>query len=259
MTVAMVWVFFLSRLLISFSTNISLKYDNKKKLSVFIAAILGFIYLLITGMPVSAVRAFLMVLLFLVAVLFDKFSISLHPVAVAAFIIMLIMPEQILFPSFQLSFAAVIGLIGLYEFYEQKFKKNRTKDFGFIKRQFILFTTILGTTFFTSITTAPFGILHFGAFQNFGIISNMIGVPAVSILVLPFAFLSILFMPLGLEKPFLWVAEQGAFIIKKTSDYVSNLPSSVSYFADIPNYFIIFIVIGFFIFFIFKTKIRGLA
>lgn len=255
MSVAMVWVFFLARLLFSFSARISLKYDTKK-LSVFIAAILGFLYLLITGMPVSAVRAFLMVLLFLIAVLFDKFSISLHPVAVAAFIVMLIMPEQILFPSFQLSFAAVIGLIGLYEFYEQKFKKNKTKDSGFIKRQLLAFIAIIGTTLFTSITTAPFGILHFGAFQNFGIVSNMIGVPAVSILVLPFSFLAILFMPLGLEKPFLWVAEQGAIIIKKTSEYVSSLPNSVTYFADIPNNFITFVVIGFFIFFIFKSKFR---
>ena len=255
MSVAMVWLFFLSRSLFSLWPRVALNYDTKK-ISVFICIVLGFIYLLVTGMPISAVRAFLMVLLFFIAVLFDRFSISLHPVAFAAQVILIVAPEQVLMPGFQLSFAAVIGLIGMCEMYDRYIKKNLSKDRGFIKKWLFVFFGVITTTIFTSLTTAPFGILHFGTFQNYGVFSNMIGVPVVSTLVLPFAFISIIAMPLGIEKPFLQVAEFGARIIRDTSAFISNKEGSVTYMADLPNGFIAFVVIGFLILFIFRTRIR---
>lgn len=258
MSVAMVWIFFIARYALSFSQRLALQYDIKK-ISCIIALFFGLAYLLVTGMPVSAVRAFLMVLLFFIAVFFDRFSISLHPVAFAALVILVLRPENVISPGFQLSFAAVIGLIGMYEAYERYFKKDLNVDRGFVKKWLLAFAGITTSTLFTSITTAPFGIMHFGTFQNYGVFANMIGVPVVSIIVLPFSFLSILAMPLGIEKPFLMVAEWGANVIKNLSAFISAKQDSVTYAADIPGNFIYYVVAGFLIFFIFKTRIRFLG
>jgi competence protein ComEC len=255
MSVAMVWLFMLSRSLLALWPRLALQHDVKK-ISVFVAVFFGFLYLLVTGMPISAVRAFLMVLLFFIAVLFDRFSISLHPVAFAAMAIMIFAPEQILYPSFQLSFAAVIGLIGMYEIYERHLKSDTKSDRSFVTKWLYIFAGIVVSTFFTSMTTAPFGIMHFGKFQNYGIVANMIGVPVVSVLVLPFSFLSIAAMPLGIEKPFLAVAEFGSKIIRDTSYFVGGKEQSVSYMADIPSSFIIYVVAGFLWLFIFNGRIR---
>ncbi len=258
MSVAMVWIFFLARTLLSFSQRLTLQHDIKK-ISCFIAIGFGFAYLLVTGMPVSAVRAFLMVLLFFIGIFFDRFSISLHPVAFAAMVILILRPENVVSPGFQLSFAAVIGLIGMYEVYERYFKRDLNIDRGFVKKWLLTFAGVITSTLFTSITTAPFGIMHFGTFQNYGVFSNMIGVPIASIIVLPFAFLSIVAMPLGIEKPFLWVAAWGAGVIKNLSAFISAKADSVTYTADIPGSFIYYVVAGFLIFFIFKTRIRFLG
>ncbi len=255
MSVAMLWVLLMARFALAAFPALALRYDTKK-ISCVVAIFFGIAYLLVTGMPVSAVRAFLMVLLFFIAVLSDRFSISLHPVAFAAMVILVIRPENIISPGFQLSFAAVIVLIGIYEIYEQYLKRERSRDSGFIRRWLMAFAGITVSTFFIGLVTAPFGILHFGTFQNYGVFANMVGIPAASGVVLPFAFLSIAAMPLGLEKPFLIVASIGAEVIKTISIYIGSKPGSISYTADIPQGFIYFVTAGFLIFFMFKTKLR---
>ncbi len=258
MSVAMVWMFFLARSILAFFPRIALQYDTKK-LSCIVAFTFGTLYLLITGMPVSAVRAFIMVLLFFAGILSDRPSISLHSVGFAALCILIITPENLVSPSFQLSFAAVIGLIGMYEIYENYIRRYFTFEPNFIMKMLLLLLGIMFTTICTSITTAPFGILHFGTFSNYGVIANMIGVPAASIIVLPFAFLALAAMPFGVAAPFLKVSAFGARIIRDFSFFVSNRPGSVSYFADIPPDFIIYIIAGFLILFIFRTWIRFLG
>ena len=71
----------------------------------------GLFYLVISGMPVSAVRAFLMLALFMLAIMMAKRGVTLHNVALAAIIILLIDPQQLTQPAFQMSFAAVFALV----------------------------------------------------------------------------------------------------------------------------------------------------
>jgi len=254
-TAVTIWCFFMVRSLFSFFPGIALTHDTKK-LSCVVAIFLGFIYLMVTGMPISALRAFLMTLLFFLAIIFDRFSFSLHSVAVAALAIMLVMPEQILFPSLQLSFAAVIGLIGFYGLYQEYFKKDRTYDRGIIEKIFFVFIATLATTIAASFATIPLIVFHFGTIQNYTILANMICVPIVELLLLPFAFLAIIAMPLGLEWLPLKLAELGAIVLRDVSYYVSEKKDSVTHFASLPNYFLWLVIGGFLILFIFKTRIR---
>ena len=71
-------------------------------------------YSLVAGMPVSLVRAALMLSIFTVISLMQYGTDPLHPLALSAIIILLIVPTDLLSISFQLSFAAVFFLTALW-------------------------------------------------------------------------------------------------------------------------------------------------
>src|SRR6185503_4919915 len=72
-------------------------------------------YLIISGAATPATRAYIMLTVMLVAILFDRPAISMRSVGLAATIILLLRPESILEPGFQMSFAAVVGLVAVAE------------------------------------------------------------------------------------------------------------------------------------------------
>lgn len=78
-------------------------------------------YVLVAGMPVSLVRAALM-LSVLTAMLFMQYDTDpLHPLALSAIIILLVAPTDLLSISFQLSFSAVFFLLALWRPIEDRF------------------------------------------------------------------------------------------------------------------------------------------
>lgn len=71
-------------------------------------------YTLIAGMPISLVRAALMLSIFTILSLMQYETDHLHPLALSAIIILLIAPTELLSVSFQLSFAAVFFILVLW-------------------------------------------------------------------------------------------------------------------------------------------------
>lgn len=71
-------------------------------------------YATITGLQPPAVRALIMVLVFVAAVLFDRQWCSLNNLAIAALLILALDPTSLLGASFQLSFAATAAIILAY-------------------------------------------------------------------------------------------------------------------------------------------------
>lgn len=80
-------------------------------------------YVLIAGMPVSLVRAALMLSVFTIISLMQYDTDPLHTLALSAIIILLIQPTDLLSISFQLSFAAVFFLLALWSPLEEKFPR----------------------------------------------------------------------------------------------------------------------------------------
>src|SRR5690606_41651833 len=81
-----------------------------KKIAAFGALLMATAYYLISGFAVSAERAYLMMAVMLIAVLFDRAAISLRNIALAALIMLAMAPSEIMGPSFQMSFAAAAAL-----------------------------------------------------------------------------------------------------------------------------------------------------
>ena len=68
-----------------------------------------------SGAPVSALRAFGMAMLVVLAILHDRMALTLRNVCLAAFAILAFNPMALFTASFQLSFAATAILVIWYE------------------------------------------------------------------------------------------------------------------------------------------------
>lgn len=79
-------------------------------------------YTLVAGMPVSLVRAALMLSLMTAFSLMEYDTDPLHPLALAAIIVLMISPRALLSVSFQLSFTAVFFILALWRPLSDKFQ-----------------------------------------------------------------------------------------------------------------------------------------
>lgn len=258
MSIACIWFFTIIRLIMACFPAFSLKYDTKKIASVM-ALGLGFFYLMITELPVSATRSFIMIALFLVAILIDRTNQPLRPIAMAGFGILLFQPESLVTPGFQMSFAAVICLIGVYQLIFKNFDQNHEGDRGFIKKFLFYFFGVIATTMIASIATSPYAIYHFGQIPKYSVISNLVAIPALTFITLPALFISVILMPFGAEGLTLWIAEFGVNIIKDIAIYVSGIEGNLISKPAFPSWFLWYSTISMLWLFAFRSKIRYIS
>jgi competence protein ComEC len=107
-------VFWLVRALLAAVPGLALRFPIKKWAAT-IALLAATFYLLLSGASVPTLRAWIMMSIFLIAVLLDRPAITMRNVALAALAILIVAPESLFEPSFEMSFAAVIGLVALYD------------------------------------------------------------------------------------------------------------------------------------------------
>lgn len=236
--------FFMVRAILALIPRIALNY-NIKKWSAFVALLFGFIYLLISGSPVSAQRAYIMVSLFLLAIMVDRMGSPMRPAIWAALIILILTPESLLTPSFQMSFAAAIALIAAYRAApwfsagEKKFIHG-----GKIKRIMIYIFSLIFSSIIAGAATTPFAIYHFGHYTQYGIISNAVAIPVTSVLIMPAGFLALLLMPVGLDGPAFWLMGEGIKFVVFWAEFVTSLPAAHFNVPSISDHALGIITIG---------------
>ncbi len=192
------FVFFAVRALLALHVGIATRYPIKKWAA--IAALLaGFAYLLLSGAPWSARRAFLMSALVFGAILLDRRVLSLRLVAVAAFLILTLSPEALFQSGFQMSFAAVTVLIGAYEYWRQRQEKLFSVRKGVFSRASGFMGGIGVTSLLAGLATAPFALFHFNRIAVFGLLGNLLAMPLVILLIMPLAVVGLALYPLGLD------------------------------------------------------------
>ena len=57
--------------------------------------------------------------------------------------------------------------------------------------------------------TAPYAAAHFNRVAHYGLVANLLAVPAMGMMVMPGAVILAILGPLGLEQPALWMIETG--------------------------------------------------
>ncbi len=195
------FVFASIRVLLALVPVIGLRVPAKK-IAALAALTVAAGYLALSGGNVATERAFVMVAVFLLAVVFDRRALSLRAVAVAAIVVLLLRPESLLSPGFQMSFAATAALVFVF---------GRLRDAGWIAGRGI-WRPVLAVCLSSAVAgaaTAPFAAAHFNQIAVLGLPANLLTVPLMGVLVMPAAVLAALMMPFGAEAPVLWLMGLG--------------------------------------------------
>lgn len=177
-------VIILSSIIFSLLLSIGLWRGQAFYITIFIVCI----YIFLTGLPPSGIRAGIMGGTYLLSQKIGRQSIGLRPIVLTCFIMLTINPLLLIYDiGFQLSFLAVIGLIYLSPVLEKlikliiKYKNKNNKVEGFIN--------IISTTFAAQIFTMPVMIYNFGNISLVSPITNLLVLPIVYWLMI-FGFLS---------------------------------------------------------------------
>lgn len=154
-------------------------------------------YLMLAGGPanIPAFRSTLMLLLIFGAVLAGRRALTMRNVAFAALVIVLIDPASIFRPSFQLSFAAVVALIGVYELP----RRQRDAQHGLLGRMGAAIWATAITSLVAGLATLLFSAYHFQQTAPLGVLANVIMLPILTFVIMPFGVISVFAMPLGLD------------------------------------------------------------
>jgi ComEC/Rec2-related protein len=242
-------IFFVSiRFLLSRSQYLALNYDLKK-IAAITSIIASFCYLKIADSPISAQRAFLVIMFFLISLLLEE---KIHPkriLMIAALILMVLNPYQIFNISFQLSFFAVLVLLNFV-------KKNSVEKENKLKRFFNYFLEIVKISIIIQFFTAPFLL---NSFQNFALtsfVANIAAIPLTSFIIMPLEFISLFLMPLSIEGVVIKLLNLPISWLISIAEITLKIPYSNIKTAFLPDFAVLIAAVGGMIFLLLESKFR---
>uniref|UniRef100_UPI0018CC5485 ComEC/Rec2 family competence protein n=1 Tax=Sandarakinorhabdus oryzae TaxID=2675220 RepID=UPI0018CC5485 len=197
-------------------------------------ALAGLGYTLLAGAQVPTVRAVIAASIVVVGMMLGRQALSLRLLAAAAFAILAVRPEALLGASFQMSFAAVIGIVALYESRLGRWLTQPRDDenwWQFLARSA---ASLLASGLVAEFALAGIGLYHFGRSGLYGIAANLVAIPWASFVVMPALMLAMLGEALGLA--WLWPLAGWAMAgLIHLADVTAALPGAVVTSAAIPG------------------------
>ncbi|MBN1324916.1 MAG: ComEC/Rec2 family competence protein [Alphaproteobacteria bacterium] len=194
-------------------------------------------YLLLSGIDVATVRAFMMTSLIFIAFIFGRNAFSLRNVCIAFMAIFLINPHYVMQPGFQLSFSAIFGLIWF-------FSENSYKKLSFDKKIFRVIKAATMTSIIATLFTAPFVAANFYSLPVYGLIGNLILLPVFSFAIMPLVMIGTIGALLGIMSPLIWSGEIYNWVLE-IANKIAELPFAQIQTPSIPTIALFLIIIGF--------------
>lgn len=185
-----------------------------------------------------------MIAIAFISIIVDRPPISMRVVALSALAILLVMPESWIDPSFQMSFAAVVGLVSAFEWWQRRQGPADIPPATIVRRGLRILGATAATSLIAGLATAPFAAYHFNRFANYGIAANLFAMPFVSFIIMPAGVLALLLMPFGLDGLPLQVMGWGINVMLDIAHWVANWPGSSWRVATIPVTALILMVDG---------------
>jgi competence protein ComEC len=201
-----------------------------RRIAAAAALVLSTGYLLLSGGSVATERAYIMVLVMLLAVMADRRAFSLRGVALAAIVVLTMRPEAMLSPGFQMSFAATTALVSVFS----ALRYVRPLGGWWKKRWVRGITGVAASSLIAGLATAPVAAVHFNTVSTYGFIANVISVPLMGLLIIPAAGLSAILAPVGAEMVALVPMGWGIEWILGVSDRVSSWQGARKLVPDAP-------------------------
>jgi len=219
-------VFFVVRRLLALVPAVALRIDTKKTAAWAGLATTAF-YLVISGMSVPAVRAFLMIAVVLFAILLDRAALSLRTIAFAALLIMALFPEAVFGASFQMSFLAVLALVALYEHAWLKVKwRTASGELMLLRAAMVYVAALAVTDVAAGGATSLFAAYHFNRLPTYSVIANFAAVPLTGLWIMPAGILGLLLMPFGWHEIPLRVMGAGVAALNDVARVAASWPGA---------------------------------
>jgi len=218
-------VFFAVRLGLACIPAFALRHSTKKWAAV-IGILAAIFYTLISGSTVPTQRSILMMGIVFLSIMLDRTPFSLRLIAFSLLCILLFFPESLTTASLQMSFASVTALIVFYEglrHHRPMFLIGK----GPVKRGLLYILGIAMTSVVATGATAPFILYHFQQVPLYSVLANVLAIPVLAVLVMPFAVLAFILMPFGLEWLPMIPIGWGIEIILWISHFVADIKNAI--------------------------------
>ena len=193
-----------------------------RKIAASLALLAAGGYLALSGGNIATERAFIMVAVMLVAILFDRRALTLRTVALAAIIVLIRRPEALTGPGFQMSFAATTALVAVFG----ALRHWNGASVPVVLRPVL---TVVISSFVAGLATAPVAAAHFNQIAHYGLLANVLTVPLMGILVMPAAVVAAVLYPLGLAWIGLGMMRLGILWILGVAEWVAGLDGALSH------------------------------
>lgn len=161
----------------------------QRYLKMVLLLLLIWIYAMITGFSPSVLRASTMFSFIIIGQSINRKTNIFNSLAASAFLLLLINPYFLFEVGFQLSYFAVVGIVSLHPLI---YKKWIPKNLLIKKTWSLVVVSIVA-----QIATFPLSLYYFHQFPNYFILTNLIAIPASSI-ILYSGLLVLIFSPLPL-------------------------------------------------------------
>nr|WP_246588308.1 ComEC/Rec2 family competence protein [Bartonella raoultii] len=209
-------------------------YYSTKKIAAIVALMVTAFYLLLSGLAVSAKRSFVMIAVMLIAILCNRFAITIRNFIIAGFITLAITPHEILGPSFQMSFSATAALIAFFDWWSGKIsswaRKTTPSYIGarIINFAFLSILSTCASSLVAGIASGFYAAYHFSNIALLGIVSNALALPVISILVMPFGLIAVFAMLVDLEWLPLQIMGFGIDLVIKIAHVIKAVSPSIN-------------------------------
>ena len=190
----------------------------------------GGAYLLLTVGHLPILRSFMMASLVTLGLVLGRRAMSVRGLALAAVGLMLALPSEVVGVGFQMSFSAVLALIAGYE----ALRPWLTRLYR--RRALHHVTTLALTSLLAGTASAPFAAYHFGHFQLYFILANLLAVPLTALWVLPAGMVALFLMPFGLEHLALVPMGYGVDVILAIARGTAGLPAATVALPAMPGW-----------------------
>jgi competence protein ComEC len=206
-------------------------------------------YAFVTGLSPSVLRAVTLFSVIAIGNSMNRQSSIVNMLAVSALILLSFKPYLLMQVGFQLSYIAVLGIIFIYP----QIRKLWMPSGRFV----IFFWDVTAISIAAQIATFPMSILYFHRFPPYFIVSNLVVIPAATLIV----WVGILFFSLSWIGPLASLFGASlAYIIRFINGvlaYIYKLPGSDinSIYLNVPQTWVLYLVIGFlFMFVVYRHK-----
>lgn len=198
-----------------------------KKYAAFLSLLSCSFYLAMSGADVAAQRSYVMIAVMLLALMADRAAISMRNLAIAGLAMIAISPHEVLGPSFQMSFSATAALIAAYAWWSARnseklsIHEKRTAPDGWMRRLFAPAIATGATSLVAGLASGIFAAYHFNNTAPLGLLGNVLALPAISVLVMPFAVFSLVLMPFGLDWLPLQIMGSGIWMVRQIAAFIA--------------------------------------